>query len=301
MPATLQVMGFGAAHGARELFSDLTFTIAPGDVWGLVGANGAGKSTLLAALAGQPGSAEVSGRVVLAPPESSVGYLAQEPERTLGEDVRAFLHRRTGVAAASTEMDEAAEAMGLQEDPTVAPPGGVSAADHYAAALDRWLALGGGDLDDRVPAAAADLGLRVPLEAPMTTLSGGEAARVGLLALLLQRYDVLLLDEPTNDLDLAGLDRLETFVRQARSPMVIVSHDREFLARCVSGIIELDLAQRQVSVFDGGYESFLAERAIARDQARASYEEYADRLGSLRDRAQTQRQWVDKGVRNARK
>ncbi|USQ80678.1 ATP-binding cassette domain-containing protein [Ornithinimicrobium faecis] len=298
MPATLQVVDVGAAHGARQLFTDLSVTIAPGDVWGLVGANGAGKSTLLAALAGQPGSAEMSGRTILSPPDATVGHLAQEPERLAGEDVRTFVHRRTGVAAAATEMESAAEAMA--SDPGSAA-GGPSVADRYTAALDRWLALGGGDLDDRLPAAAADLGLQVPLDAHLTTLSGGEAARVGLLALLLQRYDVVLLDEPTNDLDLAGLERLETFVHQSRSPLVIVSHDREFLARCVTGIIELDLAQRQISVFDGGYEAFLAERAIARSRARGAYDAYADRLGALQQRAQMQKQWVDKGVRNARK
>ncbi|MGD8202406.1 ABC-F family ATP-binding cassette domain-containing protein [Ornithinimicrobium sp. W1679] len=301
MAATLHVQGFGAAHGARQLFADLTLTVAPGDVWGLVGANGAGKSTLLAALAGRPGTAETTGRAVLSPPHATVGHLDQEPERRPGEDVLAYLHRRTGVAGAAAAMEAAAEAMGSVQDPTLSRGGAPSLADAYSAALDRWLALGGGDLDDRVPPAAADLGLRVPLDAPMTTLSGGEAARVGLLALLLQRYDVVLLDEPTNDLDLSGLERLEQVVRGSRAPMVVVSHDREFLARCVTGVVELDLAQQRVTVYDGGYESFLAERERARRRAREDYEEYADTLGALKDRAQTQKQWTDKGVRNARK
>src|SRR5690606_13255610 len=85
--ATLHVQGFGASHGARELFSDLSFTIAPGDVWGLVGANGAGKSTLLRALAGLDPTAHIEGRLTLAPPTASIGYLAQEPERVPGETV----------------------------------------------------------------------------------------------------------------------------------------------------------------------------------------------------------------------
>ncbi|TDE94032.1 ABC-F family ATP-binding cassette domain-containing protein [Occultella glacieicola] len=299
MSATLQVLGFGAAHGARQLFTDLTFAIAPGDVWGLVGANGAGKSTLLAALAARSegaadGGAELTGRAVLAPPHATVGYLAQEPERLPGEDVLAFLRRRTGVDRAGVVMDAAAQSMADRPDDG-------AAAEAYSLALERWLGLGGADLDERVPGVAADIGLAVGLDAPMTSLSGGEAARVGLAALLLQRYDILLLDEPTNDLDLAGLDRLEQFVRGARAPMVIVSHDREFLARTVTGIIELDLAQRQVSVYEGGYEAFLHEREVARVRAREAYEEYADTLGSLRSRAQTQKTWVDKGVRNARK
>ncbi|WP_127125992.1 ABC-F family ATP-binding cassette domain-containing protein [Georgenia sp. SYP-B2076] len=294
MPATLHVSGFGAAQGARQLFSDLTVTIAPGNVWGLVGANGAGKSTLLTALAGLPASAELEGRTTLAPPSATIGYLSQEPDRRPGETVLALLHRRTGVAGAAAAMDAAAEA--LAEHPESA-----AVAETYSEALERWLALGGADLDERAAAVAADVGLGVDLGAQMSTLSGGEAARTSLATLLLSRYDILLLDEPTNDLDLAGLDRLERFVQASRAPLVIVSHDREFLARSVTGIIELDIAQRQVTVYDGGYDAYLAERALARQHAREDYEQYAGRLGDLTARGQMQRSWVDKGVRNARK
>ena len=115
----------------------------------------------------------------------------------------------------------------------------------------------------------------------MTALSGGQAARAGLAALLLSRYDVLLLDEPTNDLDLDGLERLERFVTGLRAPAVIVSHDREFLARTVTRVVELDLHQQQVGIYDGGYEAYLAEREVARRHAREAYEEYDEQLTGL--------------------
>jgi ATPase subunit of ABC transporter with duplicated ATPase domains len=145
----------------------------------------------------------------------------------------------------------------------------------------------------------ADLGLDVGPDALMTSLSGGQAARAALAALLLSRFDVVLLDEPTNDLDLAGLERLESFVQGLRSGVVLVSHDREFLARCVTRVVELDLAQNQVSVYDGGYDAFLEERAIARRHAREAYEEFADKKADLVSRARTQREWSSQGVRNA--
>jgi ATPase subunit of ABC transporter with duplicated ATPase domains len=290
MSATLQATDLAAGHGARVLFSGLDLVVAPGDVVGLVGANGAGKSTLLRLLAGELEPEE--GKIVLSPPDATIGHLPQEPERRAGETVTAFLARRTGVAAAQVAMDSAAEALGT---------GAPGADDAYAAALDRWLALGGADLEERAGGVTADVGLAIDLTTPMTALSGGQAARAGLAALLLSRYDVLLLDEPTNDLDLDGLERLERFVQGLRSPAVIVSHDREFLARTVNRVVELDLAQQQVGVYDGGYDSYLAEREVARRHAREAYEEYDDKLGGLKDRAQMQRNWMAQGVRNARR
>ncbi|MDV7356935.1 ABC-F family ATP-binding cassette domain-containing protein [Rhodococcus oxybenzonivorans] len=288
MTATLRISGLSASRGERTLFSGLDLTVAPGDVTGLVGANGAGKSTLLTALAGV-GSADVEGSIILSPPDAAVGYLAQEPERVPGETVLDFLGRRTGVTVAEDAMNAAAETLGESEE------------DLYSPALERWLALGGADLAERAEKVVAELGLGVPLTAPMTALSGGQAARAGLASLLLSRYDVLLLDEPTNDLDLLGLEQLERFVADSRAAMVVVSHDREFLARTVTGIVELDLVQQQIAVYDGGYESYLAEREIARRHAREAYDEYAGTRSELEDRAQMQRNWMEHGIRNARR
>jgi ATPase subunit of ABC transporter with duplicated ATPase domains len=122
-----------------------------------------------------------------------------------------------------------------------------------------------------------------------------------LASLLLSRYDVFLLDEPTNDLDLDGLARLEEFVAGLRSGTVLVSHDREFLARTVTGVVELDLAQQQVTTYGGGYAAYLAEREVARRHARADYDDYAGTRASLQDRARSQRAWMEKGVKNARR
>jgi ATPase subunit of ABC transporter with duplicated ATPase domains len=293
MSATLQATDLAAGHGDRTLFSALNLIVAPGDVVGLVGANGAGKSTLLRLLAGL--DTPEQGRIALAPPQATVGLLAQEPERVAGETVRDFLARRTGVAAALAAMDTAAAALAEPDG------GGPGADDRYAAALERWLTLGGADLDDRVDAVLADVGLDSGADALMTGLSGGQAARAGLATLLASRYDVLLLDEPTNDLDLDGLARLESFVGGLRAPAVIVSHDREFLARTVNRIVELDLVQQKVGVYQGGYQAYLDEREVARRHAREAYEQYADTVSDLTERARTQRNWMAAGVRNARR
>ncbi|GAA0999879.1 ribosomal protection-like ABC-F family protein [Subtercola frigoramans] len=290
MTATLVAKGLSGGHGHRILFSNLDLTVSPGDVVGLVGANGAGKTTLLRLLAGV--DAPLAGSVSLAPTDAFVGWLPQEHERVEGESIAGYIGRRTGCSEATNEMELASEALGTDD------PG---AADAYSVALDRWLASGAADLDDRMPATLAELGFETDVSALMTALSGGQAARVALAALLLSRFDIVLLDEPTNDLDLDGLARLEAFVRGLRGGVVLVSHDREFLARCVTTVVELDLAQNSVAVYNGGYESFLEERATARRHARDEYDEFASKKADLVGRARTQREWSSQGVRNAMK
>ncbi|WP_206476748.1 ribosomal protection-like ABC-F family protein [Microbacterium sp. KRD172] len=299
MTTTLVARGVAGGYGHRTLFDDLDLTVAPGDVIGVVGANGAGKSTLLRLLAGidEP----QAGSITLAPSDAFVGWLPQEHERVIGETVADYIGRRTGCAAATREMDAAAAALG---DPSLAADG-ADPADVYSAALERWLASGAADLEERTPAVLADLGLVFEgaraEDALMTSLSGGQAARVGLAALLLSRFDIVLLDEPTNDLDLDGLERLEAFVRGLRGGVVLVSHDREFLARSVTRVLELDLAQNSNRVYGGGYDAYLEERTTIRRHAREKYDEFADKKADLVSRARVQREWSSQGVRNAMK
>lgn len=296
MTATLVAKNVAGGYAHRTLFEGVDLTVAPGDVIGVVGANGAGKSTLLRILAGD--LAPLAGTVSLAPADAFVGWLPQEHQRMAGETVAAYIARRTGCAAATRAMDDAAAALadGVQAE-------GSDPAEAYSAALDHWLATGAADLEERLPGVLADLGLDSdavqPDTTPMTALSGGQASRIGLAALMLSRFDVVLLDEPTNDLDLDGLARLEDFVRDLRGGVVLVSHDREFLARSVTRVLELDLAQNTTTVFGGGYDSYLQEREVTRRHRREEYEEFADKRDDLVARARTQREWSSQGVRNA--
>ncbi len=297
MTATLVAKNLAGGFAHRTLFEGLDLTVAPGDVVGVVGVNGAGKSTLLRILAGDV--EPLDGTVNLAPADAFVGWLPQEHQRVPGETVAGYIARRTGCTAATQAMEAAAAVLA---DPGTAATGD-DAADAYSAALDHWLASGAADLDERLPAVLADLGLDSaairPESTPMTALSGGQAARVGLAALVLSRFDIVLLDEPTNDLDLDGLARLEEFVRDLRGGVVLVSHDREFLARSVTRVLELDLAQNTTTVFGGGYDSYLEEREVARRHRRDEYDEFADKKADLVARARTQREWSSQGVRNA--
>ena len=290
MSATLSLHDLTVSRGARTILDSVDLLVAPGDRVGVVGPNGVGKSTLLAAAAGE--LRPDSGGVRLMPPAANVGWLRQEPDRS-GETVRDLLHRRTGVTAAQLELDTATAQL-VEET--------VASADRYDRALQRWLALGAADLDARLGAVAADLGMsdRV-LDQTTSSLSGGEAARAGLAAMLLSQFDVYLLDEPTNDLDLDGLDRLESWVLGLASPVLLVSHDRRFLHRVITGVAEIDEFSHRLSLFGGGWQAYLDERERARRHAWEAFDEYDTKRRDLGDRAQRQREWAQQGQAKVRR
>ncbi len=277
------------AHGASVVLQEVSVVVAPGDVLGVVGSNGAGKSTLLRILAGV--EAPDAGEVRLS--GATAGYLPQEPDRRPGEPLLDFLARRTGVADASARLDTATEALGS---------GQIGADDAYAAALENWLELGSADLEPRAQATCRDLGLDPrALRVDMSMLSGGQAARASLAAILLSRFSFLLLDEPTNDLDFDGLDRLERFIRERPGGAVIVSHDRACLEATVTRVLELDEITHRTAQYGGGWAGYQALRTTATRHAQTDYEAYQADRGRLEDRARRQRGWMETGVRNARR
>jgi ATPase subunit of ABC transporter with duplicated ATPase domains len=288
--APLRARDLTVTRGPQIVLDGVDLVVAPGQRIGVVGPNGVGKSTLLQALAGLVPLER--GRIERTPPAATVGYLPQEPSRS-GETVRAFLARRTGVDAATLELETATADLAA---------GRAGGDERYAVALDRWLALGGADLDARVGQVWADLGLAARLlDQPTSSLSGGEAARASLAALLLARFDVFLLDEPTNDLDLAGLERLERWISDLPAAVVLVSHDRTFLARTVTDVLELDEFTHRATPYSGGWQAYLDERELARRAAWERFDDYDTKRRALAGRAQREREWATQGLAKVRK
>ena len=295
--APLRGRGLTVSRGPLVVLDSINVTVASGETIGLVGPNGVGKSTLLGVLAGriQPDR----GSVERTPPAATVGYLPQEPRRDRVELVAAYLERRTGATAATAELDAATMALADRE---------VGAENRYDRALQRWLSLGVADLPARIGEVWSELGLADDLvDQPTASLSGGEAARVGLAALLLSRFDVYLLDEPTNDLDLDGLDRLERWIEGLKLPgsalrgVVLVSHDRTFLARTVDTVVELDEFTHRATTFGGGWQAYLDEKAAAERHAWERFDDYETKRTALAGRAQREREWATQGQSKARR
>ncbi|MGQ0432965.1 MAG: ribosomal protection-like ABC-F family protein [Microthrixaceae bacterium] len=276
-------------HGAQVVLGGVSLSVTAGTRLGVVGPNGIGKSTLLRILVGA--EAPDGGSVARSPATTTVGWLPQEPDAHPGETLRSYLSRRTGVTDASDALDTATAAMG----------GDAMSIDAYTHALEHFLAIGGDDLDARTGAVLAQVGLPADrLDVEIGHLSGGQAARAALAAILLSRQDVLLLDEPTNDLDFAGLALLERFVASTQSAIVTVSHDRAFLDRVVTRILELRLPDHDAVEHAGGWSDFVESRELLRRQQQQGYEKFTAERDRLQSRQQTQRDWAVTGVKNAK-
>jgi ATPase subunit of ABC transporter with duplicated ATPase domains len=248
------------AHGDRTLLDGVDLVVDASARIALVGPNGSGKSTLLRILAGHEapdeGSVERHG---------SVGYLPQlAGDGRTGVSVRRLILERIGVLDAARRLERLERRLA---------EGDLDAVEPHAAALERWLALGGDDAEERLRAAAARLGLGEDLlERPLGSLSGGQAARAGLAALAIARTDAVLLDEPTNHLDADGLARLRSLLAEHSGAAVVVSHDRSFLADVAETVVELDPHGGRASRYAGGWGGYERERGLARRHEREAYE-----------------------------
>jgi ATPase subunit of ABC transporter with duplicated ATPase domains len=270
MPSTLlDAQQITRQHGARTVLDGVDLRVDAGSAIGLIGPNGAGKSTLLRILADREAP---DGGIVRR--FGTVGYLPQfadvEDRRMT---VRQTILDRIGLSSASRVLDRCAAKLAAGDLDAVAP---------HAAALEHWLALGGADVDGRLGATVAEMGLETGfLDRALGTLSGGQAARAGLAALHVARFDVVLLDEPTNHLDADGLRRLATLLASRPGGVVLVSHDRTLLAETVSEIVELDRRTGQATHYRGGWDAHQRERTAATERARAEHEQAVERRDQL--------------------
>lgn len=245
----IRMIGLGKSFGVRQVFSNVSFEIKEGDRIALVGPNGAGKSTLLKCILGIEELDE--GQVVMSP-VASIGYLQQdvnlgdaslaEEIETAWEDVHA-LEDKLQELTAYLETHEASES-DLQR------------LDYLQNRLE-WL--GGYDYEQKTKRIVYGLGFTdEDLYKPANAFSGGQKTRINLAKALVRSPDFLFLDEPTNHLDMEMLEWLEGYLSSYRGSILIVSHDRYFMDRIVTGVVELD--HHKATTYRGNYSRYVAQR-----------------------------------------
>ncbi len=276
----LSISNISKSYGFQPVLNGVSFTLNASERIGLVGANGVGKSTLLKIITGD---VTADGGAALLKPGTRLGYLAQAitaaDGQTLGQliddavrDVRDLERRLRDLETQMSHVD------GDRLDALLAD---------YGEAAERFERAGGYDLDYRVAQVLNGLGVaHLPRERTFATLSGGEQARVGLALLLLQAPDVLLLDEPTNHLDVTSLMWLEETLRAYAGAALMVSHDRQFLNRTVSAIVEIDEHSRQAKRYSGDYDAYLRAKTQERRKWEADYTAQQEEIRALKLQAQ---------------
>jgi len=252
-------------YGKQLLFVEASAVILRGERIGLVGPNGAGKTTIFRLILGEELADEGNVRV-----ESglTIGYFSQDVGEMAGQSVVAETIDGAGpIAALAAELATLEAAF---EDPAQADQMD-TLIERYGDVQARFVALDGYSLDARAREILAGLGFsQEVMDGDVARLSGGWKMRVALARILLMRPDVLLLDEPTNHLDLESIIWLEGYLKAFSGALMMTSHDRAFLNRVVSKIVEIDSGE--LTSFSGDYDFYEEQRAILAVRAQASYE-----------------------------
>lgn len=245
----IRMIGLGKSFGVRQVFSNVSFEIKEGDRIALVGPNGAGKSTLLKCILGIEELDE--GQVVMSP-VASIGYLQQDVnlgDASLAEEIETAWE---DVHALENKLQELTTYLETHE----ASESDLQRLDYLQNRLE-WL--GGYDYEQKTKRIVYGLGFTdEDLYKPANAFSGGQKTRINLAKALVRRPDFLFLDEPTNHLDMEMLEWLEGYLSSYRGGILIVSHDRYFMDRIVTGVVELD--HHKATTYRGNYSRYVAQR-----------------------------------------
>ena len=245
----IRMIGLGKSFGVRQVFSNVSFEIKEGDRIALVGPNGAGKSTLLKCILGIEELDE--GQVVMSP-VASIGYLQQDVnlgDASLAEEIETAWE---DVHALENKLQELTTYLETHE----ASESDLQRLDYLQNRLE-WL--GGYDYEQKTKRIVYGLGFTdEDLYKPANAFSGGQKTRINLAKALVRRPDFLFLDEPTNHLDMEMLEWLEGYLSSYRGGILIVSHDRYFMDRIVTDVVELD--HHKATTYRGNYSRYVAQR-----------------------------------------
>ena len=272
----LRVNQVKKSFGIDTLFHSITFTVQDGERVGLVGPNGCGKTTLMRIITGQEKAD--AGSVHTVPADLRVGYLAQGMAFDPGDTLGAVITRLEGdIPALSNRLEALAQDYHrLAEDAALQ-----SEYDHILAQIEQAAENAG-----KAAAVLSALGLsELPPELLVSSLSGGQKTRLALAEVLLSNPRLLLLDEPTNHLDLDMLSWLEDWLLAFPGAVLVVSHDRAFLDRVATSILEMDTVSRTGKRYEGNYTAYLEQKLAERERQWQAYSDQQAEIARLRGSA----------------
>ncbi len=259
--------------GATTVFEKVSFTVADGERWGIIGRNGAGKTSLFRLLTGE---LEPTRGEIARSPGLKVSLLEQH--RDFG-DATTIWEAAAGQFAELLQLERSLSEQALR----LATDSNEQALARYGRDLERFEREGGYTIAPRVDAVLHGLGFdpAAARERPVAHLSGGERGRLGLARQLVSPADVLLLDEPTNHLDLETTRWLEDYLTRATATVLLISHDRAFLSAVVDHVLHLD--GHIATPYVGGYESFVEQRTLARLTQQRQFDQQQRRIAAEQD------------------
>ncbi len=268
---TLKVTNLAKSFGIDELFKDVSFEVARGDKVGFVGANGAGKSTLMKILMGQE---EYDAGSIQWDSNDTIGYVEQTADFAGGTLYEEFQHAFDDIralGAKKAELEQRMKTEGTEGEQ------GAALLDDYSRVMNRFEILGGYDYESRLRRIAYGLGFTEDdFKKDVQHFSGGQKTRICLAKALMREPDFLFLDEPTNHLDIERIEWLEKFLQSYHGGVLIISHDRFFLDRVATRILELDGGQ--VTSYEGNYTYYMRVKNDRRAALQSAYEKQQEHI-----------------------
>ncbi|MEO2205013.1 ABC-F family ATP-binding cassette domain-containing protein [Paenibacillus pabuli] len=299
----LQVSGIIKRYGVDPILDGVNLQILERERIGLVGVNGAGKSTLLKIIAGEM---SYDGGQIFKSKETTLGYLAQnsglQSDRSIWEEMMHVFSHLTQTEAELRKMEQdIADPAQMEDEKKYA-----DLLERYAQRSDWFKDHGGYAMETRIRSVLHGMGFgEFSPDTPIATLSGGQKTRLALARILLQAPDLLMLDEPTNYLDIPTLTWLEDYLRGYSGALLVVSHDRYFLDRLVTTIVEIE--RHRSKKYTGNYSRYMELKAAEYESQMKQYEKQQDEIAKMEDfvqknivrasttkRAQSRRKALDK-------
>ncbi len=262
----LKVMNLAKSFGIDELFKDVNFEVRGSDKVGLVGANGAGKTTLMRIILGEE---EADSGTVQLDAAESIGYVEQQADFGEGTLFDEFLRAFADIIELAQRKRQLEKAIAQSADEALL--------DTYGKVVERFEQLNGYEFESRIKRVAYGLGFSDDdLQKNVQHFSGGQKTRICLAKALLREPDFLFLDEPTNHLDIAMIEWLEGFLRTYRGGVLIISHDRYFLDKVATRIVELD--NHTAVTYEGNYTYFMRVKTARREALKSAYEKQQEQI-----------------------